>query len=221
VTLAAITKGDLRLMLVVLDGFEHLAKVPGSLDGLPREHWELLLPPRLQVRELHDKVARAFAETVSARTWGAKVFECRFPLFRRIMLKKPKAKKVGGKTVVVTHFDAPIAPTLNAYQGLQPYMQAKIRKEVDTLIMAELQRWPAALLRGRMRPRAVRVTRFSSSMPDEISADVIGGKIPIDRCVEGGILMGDRKADLERDAVWKPVAPGEGALLLEVFELVL
>lgn len=161
----------------------------------------------IPIPALRDKLVRMIAEGAGARSRGAKVYEIALPLSR-------KTTTGAGKEYTV-----PIAPTLNAYESMKPWVQAKVRKEVDARIMAELHRWPAALLRGQRRARQVVVTRRSSSMPDEISVDVVGGKIPIDRLVHLGVLAGDTQALLDRDAQWRQARPGEGALVVEVFEV--
>lgn len=151
------------------------------------------------------------AERASEREWGAKVYELRIPLsIPRVLVKGKRA----GKTV-----HDPLAPTLNVYGSMKVFHRAALYKALDLRILAELTKWPRALLRGEERARAVRVTRFSSAPTDESSVDVIGGKVPVDRLVQRGILAGDTGALLEREGQWQVAPPGEGSLLVEVFEL--
>lgn len=193
----AITREDLRLAIQLAD----FALSGGRwADGPPRTGPEL--------QDFRDRMAHLHAAVVSAPAWGAEVFSVSFPLSL-----KGRSPKTGKEYTVA------VAPTLNAYASMKPWLQKRVRKHVDALILAQLSKWPEAKLRGRLRPRAVRVTRFSSSMPDEIGVDVIGGKIPIDRLVEAGILQGDKAEDLQREPAWKRAAPGEGSLLVQVYEL--
>jgi hypothetical protein len=49
--------------------------------------------------------------------------------------------------------------------------------------------------------------------------DVLGGKIPIDRLVEMGVLGGDSALWCERRGEWVAAKPGEGHLLVEVYDI--
>jgi hypothetical protein len=100
---------------------------------------------------------------------------------------------------------------------MKPFQRAALYKALDLRILAELHRWRAARPAGG--PRAVRVTRYSSVMPDEITVDVVGGKVIVDRLVQGGILIGDTHTDLEREAAWQAAPPKHGRLVVEVFAL--
>lgn len=130
----------------------------------------------------------------------------------------------------------PWAPTLNEYNGLNGWAKASLREAVDWHITAARQRWPSAdmgiqrlpgkggrigrLVRpGKARRRLVMVTRESTTAPDEISADVIGGKLPIDRLVQAGILLDDSDEWCVRDARWQQTDRGAGRVVIEVFEL--
>ena len=110
------------------------------------------------------------------------------------------------------------APTLNRYGSMKPWMQKKLRDRIGKSIMATRGMFPQARAREGER-RAVRVTRHSSSCPDELGVDVLGGKVPVDCLVRAGILAGDTMALLERDGRWEKAAPGAGRLVVEVFQL--
>lgn len=78
---------------------------------------------------------------------------------------------------------------------------------------------PPMTVREGGRRRAVVITRESSVRPDEIAVDAIGGKIPLDRLVHAGVLRGDSPQWLVRYCDWKSVAPGEGRVVIDVYEI--
>lgn len=156
---------------------------------------------------LPDKLAMMIAERAGSPTRGPVVFEIRIPL---------DDTRQTAKGPVTRH----LAPTLNAYGSMKPWQRAILYKALDARIMAELHRWPLAIQRAVRLRRAAVVTRFSSRRPDEIGVDVLGGKVPIDRLVQAGILRGDSAKDLDREAHWQPAKPGQGSLLITVHDLV-
>jgi hypothetical protein len=164
-----------------------------------------------EVPRLQDLLRHMVAERAGEQEWGAKVFELRLPLSERRM--KTKGKRVGQE------FVHKIAPTMNEYAGMEPFQRAALRKELDLRILAELAKWPHARLGGDVRRRGVRATRASTQILDELTVDVIGGKAPIDRLVQAGVLAGDTRELLARDAVWVVAPPGSGYFLVEVYEL--
>lgn len=124
------------------------------------------------------------------------------------------------------------APTLNEYNGLKPWQKEQLRRSVDAAIEAELRHHPSALAgfvetvdpkKGRHRAggrkRLVRVTRYSSRPVDELSADICGGKVPIDRLVRAGVLTADSPEALYREARYVPCPSGKGQVVVEVFDL--
>jgi hypothetical protein len=156
-----------------------------------------------------DKIARIIAESSSVRQWGEKIFEWRLPL--SIEKIRTKGAKAGQKMTVV------LAPSLNVWGRLHPGQRAQLQSALDVRILAELHKWPQWRHMGRAR--GVRITRYSSQPPDEVAADSIGAKAPLDRLVAGGVLRGDALHDLERDPRWEKAPPGRGSLLLEVHEM--
>jgi hypothetical protein len=163
-----------------------------------------------EVPRLQETLRALIAERAGEREWETKVFEIRLPISAA---GSAAGKKAGG------YFAGVLAPTLNVYGSMKPWQRAKLYKDLDLRILAELARWPHCLLRGEKRKRAVRVTRASSSIPDEITVDIIGGKVVVDRMVLRDILAGDSGELLEREALWVQVPPKKGSLLVEVFEL--
>lgn len=79
---------------------------------------------------------------------------------------------------------------------------------------------PPLVQREGGRRRVVVVTRVSSVRPDELSLDAhLGGKIPIDRLVQAGVLRGDSDKWLARYGVWQQASPGEGKVIIDVYEI--
>lgn len=128
-----------------------------------------------------------------------------------------------------------ITPTMNEFSSMPGWKKGLVRGALDKRIVLQLRQggWPrgrgvgevrAKLVRGKAKTevvtgerRVVVVTRHSSRRVDELSVDVIGGKVPVDRLVIAGILAGDSAKWLERVARWERAAPGEGKLAIEVF----
>jgi hypothetical protein len=130
-----------------------------------------------------------------------------------------------------------LTPTLNTYASMKGWARAKARTEVDRRIVAARGSWPRAHcgiqkraklvggepvivpVPGTGKRRLVRVVRRSSRRVDEITADVAGGKVVLDRLVQAEILAGDSGKWLEREAAWEPCDPGDGRVIVEVFDL--
>ncbi len=108
----------------------------------------------------------------------------------------------------------PLAPTLNTYAGMKGWARGKMRKQVDDYVL----RLPWGNAQAEGERRLVVVTRHSSREPDEVSCDVIGGKIALDRLVIAGILAGDSRKWIDREAHWVQCKPGFGKLVVEVYE---
>lgn len=143
-----------------------------------------------RVRALVEKM---FDEVRSATERGVKVLEWRLPRAR--------------------------APRLNEYAYLKVWMKDRLRKELDDEARELMKRWPAADLYGAQKTRWVRVTRFSRNKIDELSVDVVGGKMPIDSLVRVGILHDDNQRFLIREARQLTTSHGNTHVLIEVFEV--
>lgn len=165
------------------------------------------------------------------------------------------------------------APTMNEYNGLDPWRKEVLRKTYDEEIETLKAAWPQwscgvtersvervgktsrckacrgegvvvrkrkagdvrvtcdacggscvvgaspQVLREGGRRRAVVLTRESSGQPDEESLDACGGKIPVDRLVHAGVLRGDTPKWLVRYARWTQVPPGQGRVVVDVYDL--
>lgn len=149
-------------------------------------------------RRLRDKIVRIFAERAGAPEPGDLVFSVRLP--------------------------HALCPTLNRYASMEGWQRAKLSQAIDLHLMAEFTKFPRARMKA-IAPKAtiptrwVRFTRFTSNVIDEISIDIIGGKMPIDRLVHARIISGDSAKHIVREPVAAKVAPGAGSCLLEVMEI--
>ena len=185
---------DLRTVIQVLDGVINGA-VPVKSEK--------------EMVDLRLRVAQEFAAKGPER--GEKVFEWRIPIIREHVLSRGKNKgKVRKKKC---------APTMNELVNMDIWAKQEAREWQEKNLLDTLVSWPDAVIQDTPRPRAVRVTRRSKLPPDELSCDAIGGKGPIDRLVEAGVLAGDGPKHLYREALWFAGANTGGEVLIEVFEL--
>ncbi len=159
-------------------------------------------PPRtaaeiVEIGRLQEVVATAIRTAAAVLERGVKVFEWRIP--------------------------NELAPTMERYAFLRKWAKGHLGKKLDDRVQRILEQavWPAALLNGAQRKRWARVTRFSTQRMDDVSVDVIGGKMPIDTLVRAGILADDSGELLHRDPLWRKTAKGNTHVLIEVYELAL
>ncbi len=110
------------------------------------------------------------------------------------------------------------APTLNEYAYMKTWQRKRLRKELDDQLRALIESSAGAVLLAP-RPRWVRVTRFSTSKVDDLSVDVLGGKMPVDSLVRLGVLADDTQALMHREPRWEKTKRGNTHLLVEVFEM--
>ncbi len=116
--------------------------------------------------------------------------------------------------------------TMNEYKAQKPWALKKHREELDlevcTAMWLEVQRYGKRAAEERLlangKRRVVEVVRYSSTEPDEFAADTIGGKVPIDRLVHAGIIAGDSRKHIVRQAAWKYAPRGEGRVVINVYE---
>jgi hypothetical protein len=198
--------------LVQLRAIAALTSARLSSDcGESRGRWEGLL------REAEGQIATAAPREL--------VFRIELPI-EPVDLGKP------GKRCLIK-----LAPTLNEYASAKGWAKAKARTEVDRRIFLERPRWlrwhcgirtRAKMVGGEVvkvplpgtgRRRLVRLIRRSSRRVDEVSLDVLGGKLPVDRLKIAEVIAGDSAKWLEREAVWEPCDPGDGRVIVEVYEL--
>lgn len=134
----------------------------------------------------------------------------------------------GGLGALVLRFELPLedAPTMNAYASMKPWQRARARQNILRVIRDAALIAPSARLGivrgpskkpgrlgalvdpGASRRRIVIVTRHSGRRPDEVSADAVGGKCPLDCLVRAGVLRDDSATWCERIARWEPAARG-------------
>jgi hypothetical protein len=93
------------------------------------------------------------------------------------------------------------ALTMNAYAHKKGWMKKKMRQELD-----KVRRW-------------VRVTRFSTQRVDDLSVDILGGKMPVDALVRCGVLSDDNDAMAFREPRWEKTERGNTHVLVEVFTI--
>lgn len=138
-----------------------------------------------------------------------------------------------------------LAPTMNVYAAKKrtPWAMAKLNKAVDMAIWhakaahgvdvlwfmpsmkVERSFLPAkGKARARIKEtrtggerRLVRLTRYSSREPDEVTVDACGGKLPVDRLVSAQVLRNDNREWCEREARWVKCAPKQGRVVIEVW----
>ncbi len=153
----------------------------------------------------------------------------------RKALREQLGKKRLGKGEGPARVAPLMAATMNEYNALDPWRKEAIRKAFDQEIERLKTSWPAwwcgsldrtvvvktkeKRVREGGRRRAVLVTRESSLRPDELALDTIGAKIPLDRLVQAGVLRGDSPQWLARFCEWKRAAPGEGRVIVDVYEI--
>lgn len=155
---------------------------------------------------------------------------------------------MSGPLVFRVELPLQLAPTLNRYASIKRirgkggyrFVMHKLNDDVDNVIKVAKAQWPTwvmedlvlthehFLVRGKMRTKETRtggrrrrvvVTRHSSVEPDEVSCDVVGGKVPLDRLVQARVLVDDNRRWCEREAHWKPSPPKQGRVVVEVYEI--
>lgn len=113
------------------------------------------------------------------------------------------------------------ALTMNAYAHKKGWMKKKLRVELDRQVneLVAASNVPGLLLCGTKKRRWLRVTRFSTQRVDDLSIDVLGGKMPVDALVRCGVLADDNDAMAHREPRWEKTARGNTHVLVEVFEI--
>ncbi len=158
---------------------------------------------------------------------------------------RPKRPRAPGKKP----FQLNLAPSLNVYAGLDPWVLEKARTEIDRRIelakaaspgwscgsdvqrlMVPQKRKATATKAARTvvveklvvkggRVRIVEFTRHSTKEVDEPAIDILGGKLLIDRLVWAGVIRGDSGADILRRGRWVYAAPKQGFVKVSVYEV--
>ncbi len=111
------------------------------------------------------------------------------------------------------------ALTMNAYAHKKGWMKKKMRAALDEAVIALLPNYPKALINGAKIRRWLRVTRFSTQRVDDLSIDILGGKMPVDALVRCGVLADDNDAMAFREPRWEKTQRGNTHVLVEVFEM--
>lgn len=185
--------------------------------------------------EFRALVSRIDSE-ISARTPGPIVFEMSFPIRTKVT---PPSKRPGK---VRKSVDVVLAPSLNEYAGMSPWMLLLARAELDRLIRERCGYHPQCdcgsvrnvvvkpVKRGERiskveklevsggRRRVIEVVRHSSQEVDELAVDILGGKLVVDRLIWAGVIAGDDRSQLGRIPRWVRCPPGQGRMEVRVYE---
>jgi hypothetical protein len=177
-----------------------------------------------------ELLAKLDAE-ISAQAVGQLVFRLELALWSTVATAR-RQKRRGDEMPAPPRL---WAPTMNEYKGIASFEVTKLKKAIDEAILrtkalyprwgcgvtenARLERGKPVVRRHGGRPRLVVVERESNRPPDELSADAIGGKVPIDRLVAACILRDDNREWCLRYAKWTPVPRGAGRVIVSVYEL--
>jgi hypothetical protein len=126
-----------------------------------------------------------------------------------------------GRKILEWRIPAALAPTMNAYAFMKNWQRMKLRRELDDRLRRIVDATPGARVHGDATKRWVRVTRFTpnASTVDDLSADALGGKLPIDALVRVGVLVDDRPALCHREALVRPTTRGNTHVLIECFDV--
>ena len=135
------------------------------------------------------------------------------------LIKLEQDKPERGARVLSWRIPASHALTMNAYSYKRGWVKKRMRTELDTWLRELIAEIPGAVVYGDHKRRWVRVTRFSPQRVDELSVDVLGGKMAVDALVRVGVLVDDDDAHLIREPVWKKTKKGNTHVLVEVFEV--
>ena len=135
------------------------------------------------------------------------------------LLKLEQDKVERGARVLSWRIPASHALTMNAYSYKRGWVKKRMRTELDRWLRELIADIPAALVLFGNRRRWVRVTRFSPQRVDELSVDVLGGKMAVDALVRVGVLADDDDKHLIREPLWMKTKRGNTHVLVEVFEV--
>lgn len=135
------------------------------------------------------------------------------------VMKREQEKPERGARVLVWRVPASHALTMNAYSYKRGWVKKRMRTELDAWLRELIAEIPGVIPLGDHTRRWVRVTRFSPQRVDELSVDVLGGKMAIDALVRVGVLVDDDDRHLIREPLWMKTKKGNTHVLVEVFEV--
>jgi hypothetical protein len=123
-----------------------------------------------------------------------------------------------GRKVLEWRVRTNLAPTLNQYAFMKTWQRMAIRKALDADLAGIIANVKDS--HAGKRVRCLRVTRFTTQPKtiDDVAADAIGGKMPIDSLVRLGVFYDDKPAFMVREAHVLKTTKGNTHLLFEVFE---
>lgn len=135
------------------------------------------------------------------------------------LIKEEQDRPERGARILVWRIPASHALTMNAYSYKRGWVKKKLREDLDRWLTELIKETAGAIVFGDHTKRWVRVTRFSTQRVDELSVDVLGGKMAIDALVRVGVLVDDNDAHCVREPMWMKTFRGNTHLLVEVFEV--
>jgi hypothetical protein len=189
-------------------------------------------PRQAEFRALLNKLDAAIA----VQTPGPLVFELSIPIRTEVTPIGKKGRP--RKTVEIV-----LAPSLNEYAGVAPWMLKLARAELDKRIRERCGHHPACdcgsvrkvelkIVKHRKRTskveklevfggrrRIIEVVRHSSREVDELAVDILGGKLVVDRLIWAGVIAGDQRKHIVRVPRWVQCKPGDGKLDVRVYEM--
>lgn len=136
-------------------------------------------------------------------------------LARIVAELRPAEEK--GELVLTWRVPRELALTLNEYAYTKKWVKKKIVAKLDEQLRTLMLTHPKAAMHGSQLRRWVRVTRFSMKQIDELSVDVLGGKMPIDALVRCGVVADDDAKHMIREARWEKTQRGNTHVLVEVW----
>lgn len=137
----------------------------------------------------------------------------------RVMIAASLSAVERGRRVLSWRIPRELAPTMNELGHMKFWRKKKLKLELDDALRTLLPAFPAAPMNGSELRRWLRVTRFSTQRLDELSIDILGGKLPVDSLVRCGVLANDDEAHVRREPRWEKTPRGNTHVLVEVFEI--
>lgn len=124
-----------------------------------------------------------------------------------------------GRKILEWRIPSALAPTMNAYAFLKTWQRMQLRRELDDRLRKIVEATPDAKVHGDATKRWIRVTRFTPNADsvDDLAADALGAKMPIDSLVRLGVLVDDKPALCHREALVRKTARGNTHVLIECF----
>jgi len=137
----------------------------------------------------------------------------------RLLIAAAESTPERGRLVLSWRVPREQALTLNQYAQAKGWQKKKLRNALDDALRALLPSFPEALTNGSLLKRWLRVTRFSTQRVDELSVDLLGGKMCVDSLKRCGVIADDDEKHVHREPCWAKTKRGTTHVLVEVFLL--